>query len=537
MGMKRRVIIFGLDGATYTVLDDLARRGVMPHLREFMQRGVRGALMSTIPPLTPPAWTTLVTGRSPGAHGIFNFLQFDGNSPYLRIISSREICCETIWSTVSRHGGRAASLNFVAHSPAPKINGYVIPGWVPWRWVKKHSHPAGLIDSLKSEVPGFDLQELAMDFDEEQKAVAGKEIEDCDAWIDIHIRREKQWFGCFRHMLQHGDCDLLGIVFDGVDKLQHLLWQFVDPKLQPVNPSDSFLGTRERCWDYFRLIDGFLGETVELAGEEAMILIASDHGFCGSTEVVYINNWLEQQGWLTWSDRAGVEPAESQSLGEAHPYHITHLDMTRTKAYATSASSNGIHINVAGVRGEHGIHPREYEAFRRELREALLRRCRDPRGNEPLITQVWTRDEAFAGPKSDLAPDLTVALRDGGFFSVLRSDTILKPRPVVMGSHHPEGVLMACGNGVRRGAALPPARLLDIAPTVLYALGLPIPPDLEGAVLDEMFTEEYCQTRRARFEHAPANGRNGQSEEPLELADDEGEAKVIMRLKALGYIE
>lgn len=534
--MKRRVIIFGLDGATYTVLDDLVRRGVMPNLRDLMHSGTRGALMSTIPPLTPPAWTTMVTGRSPGAHGIFNFLQFDGDSPYLRIISSREICCETIWSMVGRHGGRAASLNFVAHSPAPRINGYVIPGWVPWRWVKKHSHPADLIDRLKAEVPGFDLQELAMNFDEEQKAVAGNEIENYDAWIDIHIRREKQWFACLRHLLKKGDCDLLGIVFDGVDKLQHLLWQYVDPALTPQRLSPGYQRTREHCWNYFRLLDGFLGETIRIAGEDSLILVVSDHGFCGSTEIVYINNWLEQQGWLTWSDKADVQPSESQSLGEAHPYHLTHMDMARTKAYATSASSNGIHINVAGVRGAEGIHPHEYETFRNELRHALLTRCKDPLTGEPLITRVWTREEAFSGPKADLAPDLTVALRDGGFFSVLRADTILKRRPVVMGSHHPEGIVIAHGHGVHKGAKLPPVQMVDITPTILHALDLPIPDDLEGEVIENLFTEDFQAAHRAASEHAPSHGENGNTV-PADLVDEEGEAQVLMRLKALGYIE
>ncbi len=268
--MSVRVLLFGLDGATYTVLDDLVRRGVMPFLGRFMQEGARGTLRSTVPPLTPPAWTTLVTGRSPGHHGITNFLQFESpESRFIRVVSSRQVCCETIWSIAARQGRRAGSLNFVAHNPAPAIDGYVIPGWVTWRWVKRSSHPADLIDRLKEMLPGFDVKHLAMDFNEEKKAVAGAELADYGPWIDLHIGRERAWFDVLRHQLQHDPCELVGIVLDGVDKLQHLLWPYLDPALEPTDPSGEFLRTRAHCWQYFRQIDDFLAEAVDLAGVDA----------------------------------------------------------------------------------------------------------------------------------------------------------------------------------------------------------------------------------------------------------------------------
>ncbi len=536
--MSGRVVLFGLDGATYTVLDDLVQRGVMPFLGEFMGGGARGLLRSTIPPLTPPAWITLVTGRSPGAHGIFNFLQYESpSSPYLKIINSRWIGCETIWSMVSRAGLRAGCLNFVAHSPPLPVDGYMIPGWVPWRWVKKHSHPSGLIDRLRDGVPGFDVKELAMNFKEEEKAVAGIELHDYEPWIDLHIRRERQWFSVLRHQMIHDACALTGIVFDGVDKLQHLLWQFVDPRLEPPTPSAEFLRIRERCWDYFRQLDEFLKEVVWLAGPDAHVFIVSDHGFTGTSEILYINAWLEQQGFLTWSSTAPVEEDASQELGEAHPYHLTHVELPKTKAYATSASSNGIHLAVNGVRGPGGVEPRDYGTVREQLIEGLLTHCLDPQTGERLVTKVWTREEAFAGPRMREAPDITLALRDQGFFSVLRSSTVLKRRPVPMGCHHPDGVFVAYGMGVNAGTHLAPARLVDIAPTLLYALGLPIPEDLEGSVVTAAFEEEYRNARPVVRGAATSSSQGtvaGGADEPL---DQESEEQVLMRLKALGYIE
>jgi len=537
--MSSRVILFGLDGATYTVLDDLVRRGVMPFFGAFRERSAAGTLMSVVPPLTPPAWTSMVTGRSPGYHGITNFLQFESEtSRYVRVVTSREVCSETIWSMVCRQGKRAGSLNFVAHNPPPKIDGYVIPGWIPWRWVKRHSHPKGLIDGLKETLAGFDVKELAVDFNEEQKAIAGAELADYEPWIDLHIRREKQWFAILEHQLRHDPCDLVGIVLDGVDKLQHLLWQYLDPALEPEAPDETFVRIRERCWDYFRAVDGFLERTVRLAGDDAYVLVASDHGFCGTSELLYINNWLEQEGFLTWSATAEVTPDDSAELGEAHPYHLTEFDLDRTKAFAISASNNGIYIPVKGDRYEQGLSPEAYEPFRRELIDRLLTGCVDPETGERLVTRIWTKEEAFAGPKMQLAPDLTLELRDKGFFSVLRGTGVLRKRPMVAGIHHPEGVLLASGPGVAAGTRFAPMQMVDVAPTILYAMGLAIPEDLEGRVVTEIFDPSYVDgrvpvmgARTERPAHLPP-------EEPSDLADDaESEEQVMMRLRALGYIE
>lgn len=541
--MSPTTILFGLDGATYTVLDDLVRRGVMPYLEKFTQTGARGVLRSTVPPLTPPAWTSMITGRSPGHHGITNFLQYESpDSRYIRVITSREIRCETLWSILNRHGMRAGSLNFVAHNPAPKIDGYVIPGWVAWRWVKKYTHPAGLIDQLKEQIPGFDLKELAMDFQQENKAVAGARIENPVEWIDLHIRRERQWFDILKYQMEHDPCELVAVVFDGVDKLQHLMWEYLDPALEPNDPTPEFTRVRDRCWDYFRQIDDFLEQSVALAGDDGYVFVVSDHGFTGSHEILYINTWLEQHGYLHWKPDAAHAPEDSHELGDGDPYHLTQLDLARTRAYASSAGSNGIHIPVRGRRGDDGIDPSDYHRVRDELIHALKNDCRDPATGEPIITGIWTREEAFDGPAGSLAPDITVALRDFGFFSVLRGRRVLKKRPMVIGTHHPDGVLIGHGPGIRAGTNLEPMRMVDVAPSLLNALTIPIPSDLEGTVPNDLFTAVH-RTKHPVNSGPPTTppvhwaSAEAQHQFEPEPVNEEGDAEVMARLKALGYIE
>lgn len=500
--MTPGVILFGLDGGTFTVLDDLMARGIMPNLQRFCREGVRATMVSTIPPLTPPAWSTLVTGHNPGVHGILGFLQYaDAASTSVQIVSSKQMTATTIWAMANQQGVRAGSLNFVAHHPAPKIDGWVIPGWVSWRWMRTLSHPSGVIDRLKSDVPGFDVKELAIDFEEENKAISGAALDEYGSWIGLHLARERQWFNAGKYLLDNDPVGLFGIVFDGVDKLQHLLWPYLDPGLEPEHPDEDFVKTRQLAWTYFRQVDDLLGEAMRLWGDESTIIICSDHGFTKSWEIFYVNSWLAQQGYLTWAEDLPVMEDGFLQL-EGRQYGLKAFDLANTKAYGLTASSNGIYINVQGKRDATGIPPEEYVRLREEIKRRLLTDCKDPETGAPLITRVWTREEAFNGPHRENAPDLTIELRDLGFFSVRRTNAYHATRPYVIGTHHPNGILIARGPGIRRNTEMEPVHLTDVAPTALFSMDLEIPPDLEGRVIEDLFTPEFLALRKPKFSGA-----------------------------------
>lgn len=531
-------LLFGLDGATFDVLDVLIARGLMPNLARFLEVGARATLQSTVPPLTPIAWTSMVTGRRPGHHGVLGFFQYDSaRSSALRIVSSREVRSQTLWAMANRHGARAACLNFPVHCPPPKIDGAVIPGWVPWKWIKPFSHPRGLIERLQAEIPDFDLKELAMDFEQEKKSIAGAPVDNYEEWIQLHCRRDRQWFSILRTLLSSREYELNGIVFDGVDKLQHLLWPYLDPRLEPAQPDERFYRIRNLCWDYFRQLDAFLGEACELAGPDATVAIASDHGFTGSELILFINIWLEREGYLTWKPSMPVLADNDFEL-EPDFYQLSAFDMTCTRAYALTAASNGIHIVVSGQRSADGIPPEQYFEFRQQLRDALLNRCVHPQTGEPLIEQVWTREEVFEGPAMEQAPDLTLTLRDHSFVSVRRGPGLVAKRTETMGTHHPLGILAVRGPGIRAGARMETARLEDVTPTLLYAMGLPIPDGLDGQVLTDWFTDEHRSGRSVQVvsEANVSVAAAAAAEEPA-MPPPPGEAEVMERLRALGYIE
>ena len=157
-----------------------------------------------------------------------------------------------------------------------------------------------------------------------------------------------------------------------------------------------------------------------------------------------------------------------------------------------------------------------------------------PETGEPVVTRIWTREEAFAGRFMGLAPDLTLALRDGGFVSILPSETPLKTRREPTGTHRPDGVFVAAGPGIRHGARLPRLSILDVAPLLLHTLGLPIPEDLEGRVPTELYEPSHIASRpfvTAESTRAPEPVRNPEPE------TEDGEEEIVQRLKALGYLE
>jgi predicted AlkP superfamily phosphohydrolase/phosphomutase len=307
----------------------------------------------------------------------------------------------------------------------------------------------------------------------------------------------------------------------------------LDPKLLPKELSLWEKKIRDIVLDYFRQLDGFIASIVALAGQEANVFIASDHGFAATTEIFYLNTWLNQHGYLEWADDAPVDADVSNKLGLEMPRKQSYLlDWTKTTAYALTPSSNGIHICVAGQRGEEGIRPEEYESFRGKLMEELLQ-LTNPATGKPVVSRIWTREEAFAGNQMQQAPDLTLTLNDGGFISILKSDVLIEPREVPLGAHHPEGIFIAGGPGIREGTV--ELSILDIAPVLLYNLGLPIPDDLEGHVPGEIFQPSLLQARPIRI------GESTQPPDPFPQRsaeeDAEGRAKILARLKALGYVE
>jgi predicted AlkP superfamily phosphohydrolase/phosphomutase len=534
--MSMRTVLIGLDGATFSILDGLMRDGVMPFLREFVGSGVRGNLRTIVPALTPPAWTSLVTGCHPGRHGIFDFFRKETphDSPF-RLVTSNDVRCDTVWSIANANGLRATVLNFPVTFPPPRIDGYLVSGFTPWRHLRLGCHPTDLYDRIKT-LPGFNPRELAMDMTIEEKAIEGCKQNEYEGWVELHTRRERNWFDVLERLAREDPTELVAVLFDGVDKIQHLCWRFIDPAYASDVTSEWARGVREACLAYFRQLDGLVARIVEMAGPEATVILASDHGFGPQVRTFFVNQWLAEQGYLAWVDGQAPKSSETQSVGIGQlARHVYQLDWDRTRVYAPLPSGNGIHIVRADAKHPNGVPADEYESFRSRLMRDLLT-VTEPTTGERVVSQVWRREDLFAGPDLELAPDVTVELTDGGLVSILASDSPVVAKREAIGTHRPEGVFMARGPALQRGARLTEVSILDVAPLILYSLDLPIPADLDGQLPIGALEPESLRLR-------PARG-GGASRSPVAAAtlpqtgmDEEAEMEILKRLQALGYVE
>ena len=530
-------VLVGWDGATFSILDPLMRDGTMPFLAEFAAQGVRGVLCSTVHPLTALAWPSLMTGVNPGQHGIFDFVKVVRREDrYTYVLgTSADLCSETIWSIAGRQGRRVTCLNFPSMFPPPEIPDSfvaVVPGFVPYQYLGRAIRPISLYPRIKA-IPGFEARELALDWNLERKALQGLPKDEYESWIEFHILRERHWFDILQMLMREEPCDLTAILFDGVDKVQHLCYHLLDPRQNARFDSPWDVHIRELCREYFRQLDGFLESIAAQVGPEGRIFIASDHGFTSAGDhIFYANTWLEQHGYLKWDDRVPLDEDRRLTL-DSHAGSDTMFDWSETKAFALTPSSNAIHILKAQDSGS-GVHASEYEAFRRDLADSLLAFTND--SGERVVEAVLTREEAFPGQQILHAPDLTLIMRDRSFLSILRADAPLKPRIAPYGTHHPDGVFLARGQGIRAGLEIPAAPIVDVAPTLLYSVGLAVPEEMEGKVQAVAFEPSFLESSPIRTEKMkPSSGL------PLEKKDtpacEEGlEEAVIARLKALCYL-
>ena len=525
----KKVLMIGLDGATFLLLKPLINDGIMPFLKEFISQGVQGDLMSTSNPLTPPAWTSTITGRSPDVHGIYDFLhpQPSGDNVYLKFNDSRNIRCETLWSIANRQGRRVTSLNFYGMSPPIPVDGYLISGFVPWKHLRSATYPPSLFDTLKA-LPNFNYKHLGMDVSEEKKCIQGLESNEYENWIHTQSIRTKAWADILCHLMETDPTELTAIVFDSPDKLQHLCWRFLDPQLYKnyTNPQDIHI--RELCLNHYRELDSIIERIVSLAGKDTNVVMTSDHGFGATTEVIYINEWLARNGYLQWSDTTQTN-GDGKLTPDRMKEHLMMIDWKKTVAYCPTPSSNAIYI-----KSSNGVKSEDYAEFCHLLKQQLLD-YRNPTDDEQIFVDVELNQAKInQQPCIEYSPDMIVKLRDGGFVSILKSENVVIPRKDPEGTHRPNGIFIARGEDINPQKQVEALSILDVTPILLYLLGLAIPKDLEGKVPPEIIAESSLKSFPIKYQ-----GKTkalDTSSNKKEVSAEEKDA-LMEQLKLLGYMD
>ena len=543
----------------------------MPNLAELMKAGVSGALESILPPITPPAWTSFMTGKNPGKHGIFHFVETEHGGYAMNYANATSRRSQTVWKLLNDAGYSVGTMNIPFTYPPERLNGFQISGMDTPSETSPFIHPPELREELVEHLGGIqlDIRFLgAMSNDERRNQVLA-EMKQMD----------EQWTKAALYLLENHPQDVMMFVFMSIDTVQHYFWQHMDkdhfihdPKLAPKF-GDAVRNVYER-------LDAAAGQIINRLPPETTVFVVSDHG--GGPVVdrtIFLNRYLAQLGLLHYHEKAtsGIRGLGKKILrlafsslrrtlssrqksrlallfpkirqkGEMAYSSFTSIDWSRTKAYCSEvlASPPSIWINLKGVKPQGIVNPEQYDTLVDFIIEKLAE-LKDPRTGKPVINRVYRRNEIFHGPFAHEGADLVLDWwSENSLFSTQPSfpEDSNKPALIIRehrpsetsewgGTHRLHGVVIAGGPAFKSGAEIANARLIDIAPTLLHLLNVPVPEDMDGKVLTGIFHPDFLSVHAVRA--GAASGTSG-ADRPSGYTDEES-AKVEERLQALGYLE
>lgn len=535
--LTKRALIIGLDGATFDVLEPMMERGRMPRLASIIRNGASGVLYSTQPPITPAAWTTFMTGKGPGRHGIVDFERYDVRTGRLTFNSTIEIREKTVWEILSEKAFRVGSINLPMTYPPKKVNGFMISGFDAPSLDVEFTYPPELKDDLLRRFPDYSHAKNW------QRRIFGGDRLFAEN-LDYIKHSFDQGVELAQFCGQQFGWDVMMVLFKLVDNLQHKTWRYLE--------NNGSLRRQQMVADCYSKLDETIGRLEEFGRQhEALVVIMSDHGHGSLDGKAQPNLLLRNWGYLKL--RSGLTRAKTRGAylwrrlsnprngpgGSGNNRLETELaiDWSRTQACVMHAGMCGfLYVNLKGRQPTGIVDPGDYERLRSEIRDRLLSVVyKDRQGRtERVFAEVHKTEELYDCPRQEQEwlPDLLLVPAPG--LAVVRKIRGSRPVRTVAphrqeGTHRIEGILVVSGPMVRAGARVC-ANIVDVTPTLLSVLGLRVPVDMEGKVLTDLFdpkpTVEFEPPQVYRFE------------EPTEEAYTEEEKRALTkRLEDLGYLE
>ncbi len=562
--MSARILILGLDGASWNVIDALADR--LPTLRRLWERGVRAPLNSTTPPMTLPAWSSFLTGTNPGKHGIFDFTRRVPGTYGLEFLNATHRRVPTLHRILSERGRRVASIAVPTTYPPEPLNGVAISGFdspIATGIEPLHCHPRALHDELVGR-----FGRLAFADFQEGDIGPGWHVRAHASLLREIARKE----AICAHLLDRERWDAFMVVFGESDTVSHHFWMFHDPASPRFRP-----GMEDALAQVYVRLDAAVGV---LARRADVVCVVSDHGFGGAGErVLYLNRYLEQTGWLRTrhSSAFGARPGGSATTARAGlgarigdraraaamrlplervvrrvpgawlgrveaAARYADIDFAGTRAWSDELNyAATVHLNVRG-RDPLGTLDDVDAATRALTRDLLEWRIE----GDPVVSRVHRREEIAHGPCLESAPDLVLELAlQGGYSATLLPSARAAPGQTwrqlapaehvggkgkgMNGSHRQHGVLLLAGAGVRSGVTTN-AEMVDPMPTLLHLLGEPIPEHVDGQVLIEALEEPGVASQV----DSRVAWRSGLPPQRAHSAGDQDQ--VQRRLERLGYL-
>lgn len=562
MGENAKTLVVGIDAACWDFLEPLLHAGRLPALSHLMATGVSGTLHSTMPPWTPTAWSSIVTGKNPGKHGIFDMLwKRRGAYEFFPINASHRVGTP-FWNRLNEHGIRTGLVNIPFTYPPKPLDGFMVCGFGTPNLATKIAYPDAVENWIKGEIKGFKPEVKA-----ETLATSPPD----EIFMD-EKRQQAIFVKIAVELANRYQVDVLVINLMFPDHANHKM-----PQMEQV--WEAYCQTDR---DLSRLLDVFQPDNVmilsdhgssRLKGDFMLDVWLRDHSYYVTLENTRAErsaalNWLlthffrEHLGWSGIKEKflkrfikeTIFHLPEGMRAGFWHRFEAVfplarqyiqwsgRPDYSLTQVFTGSVYSGLLYLNLIG-RDKNGIIP--FEARRkigREIAEKLFQ-VEDPETGNPLFSNIYFAEDLYTGPEARHAPDLILDAYQSGWNLRMRKDYFPSPPRTVInryfvtdanrrdfGWHTREGIFVFSGPAFIEGAASTNANLVDIPTTLLHLYGVPIPEDYDGVVRVDAMSPVY-RTQPVKYQP-------GDEAEPKQevYSPDEAEA-VVSHLKALGYLD
>ncbi|MEA3336001.1 MAG: alkaline phosphatase family protein [Chloroflexota bacterium] len=564
MSSGPRLLIIGLDGATFDLITPWISEGKLPNIARLIETGSSARLRSVPNQNSAPAWSSFATGKNPGKHGIYYFDERIEGTYNKRYLNGGFRQGESWWRLASQAGKTVGVVNVPMSYPAETVQGVILAGLdAPGLDSPNFSYPPELIQELQANVgdyiiePGIpsymkmgrrDLAEQAI-FEAAEKRLA----------YVSYLMNSRSW-------------DVFHVTFTATDAAHHFFWKDMDPTHPEHDPVEAvrFGDTIERV---YRRMDGIVGELSSLAPDAAIMLMSDHGGGFNQRGAEYLNDWLASIGLLHYVDEAGLETGLVQKIEQLAMMPLRwgydlvdrnlsrdaklklvkllpgvrermemamtfgNIDWSRTRAYAYGARDD-LWINLEGREPGGIVPPSQYQALRDEIIEKL-HASRDLQDHEPVLKQAIRREAVYHGPNLHKSPDILIRWQETrvirGIYLPQAGQAPPPVRPLSPnlnnGGHRLHGIFVLSGPGIHPDSQFQEGILWDLAPTILHYLGLQVPDDMDGRVLAEAFQEDWLAEHPVHF--AQGTGETGSGTDY-----DSGQQLLIdERLRGLGYVQ
>jgi len=557
MMRKGRVLVIGLDGGSFNILDLMMKRKVMPNLMRLISEASHGDLKSTIPPVTAPAWTSLRTGMNPGKHGIYGFTKpvfIRNDRGYIEDIGidindASSISGVKIWNILSEMGKKVGIVSMPFTYPPEEVNGIMVSGFMTTGKRKGATFP----ENLKKDI----INNTGISFN---RGIAdGTSIS--REFLKHLIKSVEEKNKMDIYLLNRYKFDFFTTVYQQTDILQHYFMKFIDVS-HPDYDDKRAEKFRSLINKFYQTIDTSVGKLIGCFSEDATIMLVSDHGFAPSGRVFYINKYLQDEGFLEVKNHKELILNKVGLSGRKALSILSQLDILNLKRIVSLKMRRSIKNRFLSARllpidyeksiaffhcnNEQGIYFLDHQNDNfnnknNELKEKLISKLKvlkDPKTDSKIIKEVYRKEQVYYGQFLDNAPDILIQPNTP---YILNSDISVRgligdqQEGFTNGQHSPDGIFIIKGPDIKHNFCISGANLVDIMPTILYIFNLPIPSGVDGRVLDAIFYDE-------RLRNYPVEKQEYKSQEKMlragyNSAYSEGEKEEIKsRLKELGYI-